>query len=125
MEDILKFFMQQRPEGWETTAQSWLMAIMVIAILGAGLMFGYKALQKSRARIAGDKPWSRGQTIILILMGLVPLSIFLTLLWYLTPDYYEYVGGSGWMSGLFVSGLVYLILMIVGHLLSPWRRELL
>ena len=125
MEEILKAFMQQRPEGWEVTAKSWLMAIIVIALLGAGLMFAYKALKKSGAKIAGEKPWSRGETLVLIVIGMVPVLALLIVLWYSTSDYYEYVGGSGLMSGIFVSWLIYLIVMVLGHLLSPWRRELL
>ena len=125
MNEMLKFLMQQRPEGWEATAQSWLMAIIVIALLGAGAMFAFKAVKKLAAKTSNARPWSRGQTLGLIAVGLLLVPSVLALIWYFTSDYYEYVGGSGLLSGFFVSWVVYLIAMVLGHLVSPWRRELL
>jgi len=123
MEEILKMFMEERPQGWEDTAQSWLMTVIVIAIVIAGLMFAYKGLRKSLAKVT-EKAWSRGQTVLLIVIGLAPVLAVVIFAWYFTGDYFEYAKLKGLGSGIFVSWIVYLFVMLFGHLASSWRREI-
>lgn len=47
---------------WEETATSWVITALVVAVLIAGLSFGYKALRKAGASHHDQKIWSRGQT---------------------------------------------------------------
>jgi hypothetical protein len=112
-------------DGWQETAQSWLFAGIVIAVICAGLMLSYKWLKKHSAENIDKKIWSRGQTVMLMIVGLLPLLLMMTVLWYSTRDYFDVVGVGGLLKGVVVGWLFYLVLMFVGHVASPWRRELL
>ena len=111
-------------DGWEDTAQSWLFAAIVVAVICAGLMIFYKWLKKRSAESIERKIWSRGKTIILMLVGLLPLLLMMTALWYSTRDYFDVVGVGGLLKGVVLGWILYLMLMLIGHLASPWRREL-
>lgn len=112
-------------DGWEETAQSWLFAAIVIAVICAGLMISYKWLKKRSAESIDKRIWSRGNTIVLILFGLLPVFLMMTVLWYSTRDYFDVVGVGGLLKGIVLGWLLYLVLMVVGHVAGPWRRELL
>lgn len=112
-------------DGWEETAQSWLFAAIVIAVVGAGLMIFYKWLKKKSAVSIDKRIWSRGKTVVLMLVGLLPVLLMMTALWYSTRDYFDVVGVGGLLKGIVLGWLIYLLLMIIGHLAGPWRRELL
>lgn len=124
--DWLRFFTQYRDvDGWEETATSWVLAAIVVAVIGAGIVFAYKAVRKQAARTIVERTWSRGETVLLILMGLLPV-LFLTFgIWYLSRDFTNIVGLWGLIKGIVFAWLLYLVLMLVGHAVSPWRRELL
>ena len=111
--------------GWEETAQSWLIAAIVIAVLCAGLMLFYKWLKKHSAENINKRIWSRGQTVILMLVGLLPVFLIMLVLWYLTRDYFDVVGVGGLFKGILFGWILYLFLMFIGHVASPWRREIL
>jgi hypothetical protein len=112
-------------DGWEDTARSWLIAAVVIAVLCAGLMMFYKWLKKRAAANITKRIWSRGQTVLLILIGLVPLFLIMLTLWYATRDYFDVVGVGGLFKGVLFGWLLYLALMLLGHVAGPWRREIL
>jgi len=112
-------------DGWEDTAQSWLIAAIVIAILCAGMMMFYKWLKKSSAANLNQKIWSRGQTVMLMIVGLVPLFLSMLALWYSKGDYFDIVGLGGLFKGILFGWLFYLCLMFIGHVAGPWRREIL
>jgi hypothetical protein len=111
--------------GWEETAQSWLISAIVIAVLCAGLMLFYKWLKKRSAENINTRIWSRGQTVILMLTGLLPVFLIMLTLWYVTRDYFDVVGVGGLFKGILFGWLLYLFLMLIGHVASPWRREIL
>jgi len=111
-------------DGWEETAQSWLFASIVIAVICAGLMIFYKWLKKHSAESIDKKIWSRGKTIILMLVGLLPVLLMMAALWYSSRDYFDVVGVGGLLKGVVLGWVLYLMLMLVGHVASPWRREL-
>ena len=112
-------------DGWEETAQSWLFAAIVIAVICAGLMVFYKWLKKHSAESIDKKIWSRGNTVVLMIVGLLPVLLMMSALWYFTRDYFDVVGVGGLLKGIVLGWLLYLLLMVIGHLASPWRRELL
>ncbi len=123
---LLQFFTENRDiDGWEDTAGSWLMAAFVIAALCAGLMFIYKWLRKRTAGRIIDQGWTRGETMILILSGLIPVFLAVCVLWYVSRDYSNIVGVGGLIKGIVFAWILYLIFMFAGHVLSPWRREIL
>ncbi|HEV7398392.1 MAG TPA: hypothetical protein VGN86_17905 [Pyrinomonadaceae bacterium] len=112
-------------EGCEDTALNWLIAAIVIALIAALLMLGYKWLRKYTAINLVQKAWSRGKTVVLMIVGLLPVVIVLSIVWYATRNFYNYVGVGGLLKGIVISWILYLIFMLTGHLVSPWRREIL
>lgn len=124
--DLLKFFVENRDlEDWSDTAVSWLIAALVVSVLVAGVMFAYKALRKYTAPNIKEKTWSRGETILLILVGLLPVFLAVLVVWYSTRDFFNVVGTVGLLKGVAVAWLLYLAFMFGGHLASPWRREIM
>lgn len=123
---FLRFFIENiEPDDWQETATSWLITAVVVAVLAAGLVFAYKALRKSMADIARKKIWTRGQTWLLILIGIFPIFLVLLAIWYMTRDFLNYVQFGGLVKGTLFAWFLYLIFMVLGHLVSPWRRELI
>jgi hypothetical protein len=112
-------------EGWDSTTQSWLISGIVIAVVCAGLMLCYKWLKKRAAETIEKKIWSRGQSVILMLVGLFPVLLFMLILWYTNRDYFDVVGVGGLMKGILLGWIVCLLCMFIGHLAGPWRREIL
>ncbi len=112
-------------EGCEDTALNWVIATIVIAIICALLMLAFKWLRKYTAINIVQKAWSRGQTVVLILIGLIPVVIVLIIVWYATRNFFNYVGVGGLLKGIVMSWLLYVLFMFTGHLVSPWRREII
>jgi succinate dehydrogenase hydrophobic anchor subunit len=123
--DFLRWFTENRIKGWEDTAESWLITAVVIAVLCAGLMLAYKLLRKKAARNIVEQTWSRRRTALLILIGLLPVFLFILTAWYTSSDFFNVMRVSGLFKGILFAWLLYLLFMIVGHLASPWRRELI
>lgn len=124
--DFLQMFLDScDDEGCEDTAFNWVIAILVVAILCSLLMLGIKWLKKYTAINLVQKAWSRGQTIVLVIVGLVPVLIVLAIIWYTTRNFFNYVGVGGLLKGIIFSWLLYVLFVFTGHLLSPWRREIL
>jgi H+/Cl- antiporter ClcA len=107
------------------TALNWLITAVVVAVVVAGLSFGYKALRKSMASHLDQKIWSRSQTWLSFFIGLFPVFIGLLAVWYLTRDFFNFVDVGPLLKGVVMAWILYLAIMILGHLVSPWRRELL
>ena len=121
-----RFFIEDiDTELWEETATSWVVTALVVAVLLAGLSFGFKALRKASASHHDKKIWSRGQTWLSFFIGLFPVFIVLFFLWYLDRDFTNYIKIGGLVKGTFFAWIIYLFMMIFGHLVSPWRRELI
>lgn len=124
--DFLHMFLDScEDEGCEDTALNWLIAAIVVAIVCSLVMLAVKWLKKYTAINLVQKAWSRGQTVVLIIVGLLPVLITLIVIWYTTRNFFNYVGVGGLLKGIVVSWLVYMFFVFTGHLLSPWRRELL
>lgn len=111
--------------GWEETAQSWCFAAIVVAVICAGLIILYKWLKKRAAKTVDARIWGRGQSVVLMLVGLVPVLLMMGTLWYTNPDYHDVVGMGGLMKGIVVGWLLYLLLVLITHVLSSWRNEIL
>lgn len=123
---FLRFFIEDiDTELWEETATSWIITALVVAVLFAGITFGYKALRKAGASHHDQKIWSRGKTWLSFFIGLFPVFIVLLILWNLEGDYTNYIKIGGLLKGTLFAWIIYLFLMITGHLVSPWRRELI
>lgn len=112
-------------EGCEETAMNWVIAALVIAAIGALVMLGFKALRKYTAINIVQKAWSRGQTILLIVVGLIPVVIALVAVWYTTRNFFNFVGVGGLMKGIVMAWILYVLFMFTGHVVSPWRREII
>jgi Na+/H+-dicarboxylate symporter len=123
--DFLRWFTENRIRGWEETAQSWLITTAVIAALCAGLMLLYKLMRKKAARNIIEQTWSKAKTILLILVGLLPVFLFLLVAWYASSNFYNVMSVAGLFKGVLFAWLLYLVFMVVGHLASTWRRELI
>lgn len=123
--EFLRLFIDNvEPDDWADTAFSWVMVAIVVAVLGAGIVFAFKAARKSMADIAKKKIWTRGRTWLLIFIGIFPIFLVLLLIWYISRDYYNFIQIGGLLKGTLFAWLIYLLLMVIGHLVSPWRREL-
>lgn len=123
--NFVRFFIEDiDTDLWEQTATSWVITALVVAVLIAGLSFGYKALRKAGASQPDKKIWSRGSTWLSFFIGLFPVFLVLFFIWYLDGDYTNYIKIGGLLKGTLFAWIVYLFLMVVGHLVSPWRREL-
>jgi hypothetical protein len=112
-------------EGCEETALNWVIAVAVVSVVCAILMMGIKWLKKYAAINLIQKAWSRGQTVILIVVGFLPVLIVLLVIWYTTRNFFNYVGVGGLLKGVVFSWLLYALMVFAGHVVSPWRRELL
>ncbi len=119
---FLEWFL--REGGDEDTAASWIVTAIIVAVVCAGLMMGYKALRKTMAKTVGEKGWSRRQTLLLIVSGLVPVVALASTIWSATRDFFNFIGLPGLFNGILLAWLLYIVLMVLGHALSPWRREL-
>lgn len=112
-------------EGCDETALSWVITAVTVALVIALLMLAVKWLQKYMAINLIQKAWSRGQTIVLIIIGVLPVLVALSIIWYTTRNFFNYVGVGGLFKGVVFSWIVYVMAMFSGHLVSPWRREIL
>lgn len=122
-EDFLAFLMADNTtSGWEDVANSWFITTVVVAILGIGLILGFKAYRKSVAGIARNKIWTRRESWLLVFVGIFPIFLILLLIWYTSTDYFDY---AHLLTGTLLAWLIYLVGMVIGHLVSPWKRELI
>ena len=112
-------------EGCEQTALNWVLAAAVVAIVCTLAMLGIKWFKKYAAINLKEKAWSRLETVVLIIVGLLPVLIALLIIWYTTRNFFNYVGMGGLLKGVVFAWLLYVLMMFTGHLLSPWRREIL
>ncbi|HRI05261.1 MAG TPA: hypothetical protein PLL77_16105, partial [Pyrinomonadaceae bacterium] len=110
---------------WADTAFNWVIIAVVVAVLGAGLVFAFKGFRKSMADIAKKKIWTRRQSWLMVFVGIFPIFFTLLIIWYLSRDYFNFIQIGGLVKGTLFAWLIYLVLMVVGHLVSPWRRELI
>jgi len=110
--------------GWEETAQSWLIASIVIAVICAGLMAAIKFVIKQRAPNIKRRVWSRLRTIIFILVGFSGVLLATFLVWYSSPDFVNIVGVAGLLKGILFSWLLYTVGMLIWHSFGEWRRDI-
>ena len=124
--DFLQMFLDScEDDGCEETALSWVIAAIIVAIVYSIFTLGVKWLKKYTAITIVQKAWSRSQTVVLIIVGLLPVLITLIVIWYTTRNFFNYVGVGGLLKGIVLSWVVYTFFVFTGHLFSPWRRELL
>lgn len=122
---LLELFADNRDyDNWEDTALNWVIAALVVSVVCAGLMLAYKWFRKKSARVIREQAWSRGETILLMAVGLFPALLLTIGLWLYSRDFGNVIGVGGLVKGIAFAWLLYLVLMIVAHLASPWRREL-
>jgi len=123
---FLKLFVDSCEEdGCEDTALNWVIAALVIAVVCALATLAFKWLRKYTAANLIQKAWSRGQTVVLTLVGLIPVVIVLLVVWYTTRNFFNYVGVGGLLKGIVMAWLMYVLFMFTGHVVSPWRREII
>ncbi|MFN0141504.1 MAG: hypothetical protein ACKVQW_15640 [Pyrinomonadaceae bacterium] len=107
------------------TATAWVTTAVVLAVLVALLIFAFKGFRKYMAEIARRKIWTRRQTWLAIVVGFVPIFLSLLVIRWFSLDYTNFISIGDLFKGTLFAWLVYLILMVLGHLVSPWRRELI
>ncbi len=123
---LLEMFADNRDyDNWEDTALNWVLAALVVSVLWAGFVLLYKWYRKKSARVIKEVAWSRGETVLLMLVGLLPVFVSTLAVWYYSRDFGNVIGVGGLIKGVVFAWLLYLIFMFVGHAASPWRRELL
>jgi heme/copper-type cytochrome/quinol oxidase subunit 2 len=123
--DFLRFFAEDRGiRMWDEAVTSWLITALVISVLCAGAMLLVKLYQKKAAGNLVGQTWSRGETVLLMLLGLIPVFILQLIAWYTSSNFYNVMRLPGLFKGVVFAWLLYLIFMVVGHLVTPWRREL-
>lgn len=124
--DFLQFFADNRDyDNWDEVALNWVIAAVVVAVVGTGLTMAFKWWRKKAAGVIRLEAWSRGETLVLIAVGLLPVLLLTLLIYYYSRDFENVVGVGGLMKGILFSWLLYLFLTVVGHAVSPWRHELL
>lgn len=124
--DFLQLFLDScDAEGCEDTALNWVVATIVVAIVCALLILTFKWLKKYTAINLVQKAWSRGQTVVLVIVGMLPVLMTLLIIWYSVRNFFNYVGFGGLLKGVVFSWLLYVLFTFTGHLLTPWRREIL
>jgi len=123
---FLQFFADNRDfDEWDRIALNWIIAAVVISVTCTGLTMAYKWWRKKSAGVIRLEAWSRGETLGLITVGLLPVLILTLLVYYYSRDFENVVGVGGLMKGILFSWIMYLLLMVAGHAVSPWRHELL
>jgi heme/copper-type cytochrome/quinol oxidase subunit 2 len=123
--DFLRFFAEDRGiRKWEEAVTGWLITALVIAVLCAGVMMLYKLMQKRSAGNIKGQTWSRGETMLLMLLGLIPVFLCEWVAWYTSSNFYNVMQVPGFFKGVGFAWLLYLFFMIAAHLVTPWRREL-
>lgn len=123
--DFLRGLAGARPAGYQDTVSNWIYVAIGVAVICALVMMGWKAVRKSMATNVNDKIWSRSQTILLIVSGLGVVSAALSAVWYMERSFLAVISVGGLFKGIVVAWLLFILTMIVAHLVSPWRRELL
>jgi hypothetical protein len=121
-----EFFATNRDtEGWETVAQNWIAVMVVIAVACWGTMLVIKWLRKRAARVISEQAWSRGQSIVFIVVGLAPVLLLALAVYFTQRDYFEdIIGIPGLAKGLLFGWALYVVLMLAAHAAGPWKRDL-
>lgn len=108
-----------------SAATLWVMAAIGVGLLMAFCPLLVKLLQKLISDNEHRKIWKIRSTWLLILGGLLPTALIIFLAYYFERDFRDCVSGAGFFLGLLVAFISYLMLVVIGHLLTPWRRELI
>lgn len=122
--DILRMLFEAA-EDYPDTASAWMTSATVIAVVIAGLIFAFKAVRKSMADVVHRKIWTRRQTWLTIFMGLFPIFFLLCLVRWLDLDFAAFINLGDLFKGTLFAWLIYVSIMFAGHLVSPWRREII
>ena len=122
--DVLRFFIEDRDiDGWREIAFNWLMVSILIAVVSALSMLAIKWMLKRSAGVIRKQAWSRGKTIGFMLIGFVPIFLLALIFWFASRDFKNIVGVPGFANGVLLAGLLYSILILIGHL-GRWRRDI-
>lgn len=124
--DFLRFFAEDRGiKKWDEAVTGWLITACIISALCAGAMMLVKLGQKKAAGNLKGQVWSRGETVMLMLLGLIPVFLIEWVAWYTSSNFYNVMQLPGFFKGVAFAWGVYLLLVVVAHLVTPWRRELI
>jgi uncharacterized membrane protein len=124
--DFLQFFADNRDyDNWDEVTLNWVIAAVVISVICTGMMMAYKWWRKKSAGVIRLEAWSRGETLVLITVGLLPVLLLTLVVYYYSRDFENVVGIGGLVKGILFSWLLYLLLIAGGHAVSAWRHELL
>ncbi|MET0621852.1 MAG: hypothetical protein ABW250_02625 [Pyrinomonadaceae bacterium] len=123
--DVLRYFAQNREaEGWRETAASWLTTAIVVAVVWALVMLFVKLTLRKKEALIKDRAWSRPKTWWFIFAGLIPVLLIAGGIYYFSLDFPYVVGFQGLINGVLFSWFLYVCLMVGGHLISSWRRDI-
>src|SRR4051794_37950624 len=112
-----------QPKNYQEVATSWLATLFVIAAAWMAVMFIVELIQKNRYDDEKRRMWGTIKTLGWIAVGLVPMLITICLAYYYSLDFQTVVGLPGLFKGIFVAGVIYVTLMLVGHLFGNLRHD--
>ncbi len=121
----LEIFVQSRDmDGAEGIAYYWALTMLVIGFLvGLSMIVAKIVLKESARGIITKLTWSRKKTRWFIIAGLLPVAILTLFFWYFGGDFEQILGAKGLIVGLVLAGLLYMGVILAGHL-GQWRREI-
>lgn len=111
-------------DGWQDTALNWLIAALVIAVVCTGLMALVKVVMKQKAPNPKRRIWPRSKSVIFILLGLLPVLLSATAVWYFSRDFVNIMTVGGLLKGVLFAWALYLFLMLISHTWGEWRNDL-
>lgn len=113
------------PDNWTEIATSWFTTMLVAGLSVAVVMLAVKWLLRASASTYGEREQrKKTQSRLLLVAGLLPVLAAMAAFWYLEEVYQNVVRLSGLVNGILGAWLVYAFCYGVGHLASPWRRDL-
>jgi hypothetical protein len=113
-----------QPNNYQDVATSWLAALFIIAASWMTVMLLAEVLQRGRYPDEGRHMWGTMKTLGWIAAGLVPVLVTVCAVFFYSLDFQLVVGQPGLYKGIFVSGFIYVSMMLAGHLFGNLRRDL-
>jgi hypothetical protein len=110
---------------WEETAMSWLLTVIVVAVVWTILWILIKIGFKLGAAHPVDRGWKRSSAWGYIFLGFLPITLTMFWFWYASEDFYKVANVGGLVKGILLAWFLYLLLQLISHLIfRPWRNEL-
>jgi hypothetical protein len=113
-----------QPNNYQEVATSWLAALFIIAASWMTVMLLAEIVQRKRYSDERRYMWGTMKTLGWIALGLVPVLVTVCVVFFNSLDFQLVVGQPGLYKGIFLAGLIYVSMMLAGHLFGNLRRDL-